>query len=223
VGKVVRQWWVTLLGGLGLALAGSAGAAVLSSFTDPSVLSPTATNVAFDVAVFQPLPYMESGATFELIDGAFAGVYPNFTTGVADILNAVPDDRFTIAITFGMPVSRVGFDHCLPEAGAIQAELFADAAGSSSLGSIQLGNNSPPCDYATAPAWNFVGAESDTAFRRMTLTHVPVMQTSAASLNFIDDFRFEDATPEPATGLVMLGSLGLVAVGIRRRRSRGQA
>lgn len=157
--------------------------------------------VQFNVAVTQPLPYSEDGATFATYTGLAASVlsFNNFLFMAGS---------GTLPVTFSDPVTMAGLSLGSSSFGAVTvaAEVFADPLGLHSLGQVSLGSF----------AGGFVGLGNDVAFSRVNLSFAVPANASF----FIDDFRFEatEPVPEPATITLALAGLGWLGHRVRHRR-----
>lgn len=171
-----------------------------------TAFSGNASVVQFGVAVTQPLPYSEDGATF--------GPYTGFAASVLSANNFLfMGGSGTLPVTFGGPITMAGFDFVNSfGAATITAEVFADPLGLQSLGQVSLGSFAPL-------QRGFVGFANDAAFARANISFAVPGNASF----FIDDFRFEasDPVPEPGTITLTMAGLGWLAHRVRRARRRG--
>jgi hypothetical protein len=157
--------------------------------------------VQFAVAVTQPLPYSEDGATFSSYSGLAASVlsFNNF------LFMGGPG---TLAVSFSDPVTMAGFNFANSfGAATVGAEVFADPLGLQSLGQVSLGS------FAPLQA-GFLGFANDAPFLRANISFAVPGNASFT----IDDFRFDDTNPIPEPGTITLTLVGLGWLGNRLRR-----
>ena len=187
----------------------------MASAATVTVISPADLPAASPVVAFESLPavntsgtpsYTEEALTLSYSRGLYGSKLSNSETKVALLgyYQASGDNSLgTGLFSFSTPVSQVSMMEYEQPINAVT--LYADAAGTQSLGQFSTTHTTTPRPYGFA-------FQSDTAFRSFSVTINPVQSFR------IDDLRYNNATPEP-TPILVGGAAAIGTLLLQRRRT----